>query len=193
MSSAGLQRGAQVLDAFDQVVHVDVVRVHVDVAEPLHQQLHRLDAVVDPALEHLWLRTVMPRSKSLFIARLGDAGDLARVVEVRVQHDLLVAACARARPRAVSASIQASSVRIFCGMTAGPLVAKRMRRMFASPSSVSPMCVICSAPQLVGVAAGDDDVLELGPRGDVSKACCQRSALTLSWNFSTSSVSMPTA
>ena len=85
-----VERGAQVLDALHEVVHVDVVRVHVDVPQALDQQPHRLDGVVHAALQHAWLRTVMPRSKSLSIALCGDAGDLVRVVEVRVEHHLLV-------------------------------------------------------------------------------------------------------
>ena len=33
----GLHRGAQVFDALDQIVHVNVVRMHVEVAEPAHE------------------------------------------------------------------------------------------------------------------------------------------------------------
>ena len=68
---------------------------------------------------------------------------------------------------AVSASSQARSVRIFIGMTAGPLVAKRMRRTCGIASSASPISVMILRAELIRVAAGDDDVFEFGARGDV--------------------------
>ena len=52
MIERGVERGAQILDALHEIVHVDVVRVHVAVPEALHEQLHRLDGVVDAALQH---------------------------------------------------------------------------------------------------------------------------------------------
>ena len=58
----------------------------------------------------------------------------------------------------------------FIGITAGPLVANRMRRMFGSSSKRLPISVICSARELIAVAAGHDDVLELGALGDVRNA-----------------------
>jgi hypothetical protein len=38
----GVDARPQVLDALHQVVHVDVIRVHVHVAEALHEERHRL-------------------------------------------------------------------------------------------------------------------------------------------------------
>ena len=58
-------------------------------------------------------------------------------------------------------------VTIFIGMTAGPLVAKRMRRTCGMSSSALPMSSMFLGAQLVGVAAGDDDVLELRPLRNV--------------------------
>ena len=70
----------------------------------------------------VWLRTVMPRSNSLSIAAL--------VIDVISRGWLKwvwsTTSLWRRRPSSttrVSASVHASSVRIFCGMTAGPLVA----------------------------------------------------------------------
>jgi hypothetical protein len=52
------------------------------------------------------------------------------------------------RPRstiAVSASTHSSSVMSFIGITAGPLVAKRMRRTLSQSRSALPISVICRA------------------------------------------------
>ena len=84
-------------------------------------------------------------------------------------------------------------MRIFCGITAGPLVAKRMRRTWSIASSVSPICVICSARSWYASPPEMTMSSSSGRERMYSNARCQRSAFTLSWNFSTSSVSMPTA
>ena len=93
---------------------------------------HRLVARDDAALEHAVERA------------LGDRGDLVRVVEVRVEHDLLVqlAAALDDRGQRVEPLV---SVMSFIGITAGPLVANRMRRMFGISSSRLPISVIWRA------------------------------------------------
>ena len=52
MHERRVERGAQVFDALHEVVHVDVVRVHVDVPEALDEEAHHLDGVVHAALQH---------------------------------------------------------------------------------------------------------------------------------------------
>jgi hypothetical protein len=93
----------------------------------------------------------------------------------------------------VSASTHASSVRIFIGITAGPLVAKRMRRTLGMARSASPISVDVLRAELVGVAAADDDVLELGARRDVLVGALPALVVRPRCTFSTSSVSSPIA
>src|SRR5205807_625322 len=75
-------------DAFDHVVHVDVIRMDVDMAQALDQQLHAFGFVVNAADEH---RLVAHENAALEEHRhrlLRDPRDLFGCVEVRVQYDI---------------------------------------------------------------------------------------------------------
>ena len=86
----GVERRAEVFDPFHEVVHVNVIGMHVDVPEALHERRHRLDGVVHPPLEDALIAhddaPIGERVHRVF----GDAGDLVRVIEVGVEDDLLV-------------------------------------------------------------------------------------------------------
>ena len=166
ISQAGLQRRAQVLHPLHQVVHVDVVRVDVDVAEAPAEQRHRLDAVVDPPLQHALVAHGDAALEQLVHRRLGDRRDLARVVEVGVEHDLLVAAAPllhdpgqRVRPGVVGQDLLRHHRRSLGRVAHPPDVVDRQQRLADLRDLLG--------PQLVRVAARDDDVLQLGPRADV--------------------------
>ncbi len=139
-----------------------------------------------------WLRTVMPRSKSRFIA--------SSVMPV-ISFGWLKCVCSTTslcclRPCSttrVSASTQGSSVRIFCGMTAGPLVAKRRRRMFGIASRASPISLICVARKLYVSPPEMTMSSSSGREAMYANACFQRSSFTRSSTLSTVSVSTPTA
>ena len=121
-----------------------------------------------PRCSTVWLRTVMPRSNSLFSAALVmpviSRGWLKWVCSTTSLCSLRPCSTTRVR-----ASVQASSVRIFCGITAGPLVAKRNAAHVGHRQQRLADLGDLLGAQLVGVAAGDDDVLQLGARGDVGE------------------------
>ena len=111
---------------------------------------------------------------------------------MRVEHDLLVQLAA-ALDDAVSASSHSSSVRIFIGMTAGPLVAKRMRRTFGISSSALPISSTffggswyASPPEMTMSSSSGRSAMY----ANASSHCL---GVLASATFSTSSVSTPIA
>jgi len=140
----------------------------------------------------VWLRTSMPRSYSLSAAAL--------VIEVisfgwLMWVWIMTSTCwARAfSTTRVRASVQASSVRNFCGSTASPLVAKRMRRTCGMARNDSPRKVTCSARSWVLSPPEMSTSSTSGRESTYSMADRQRSGSTLKVSLWTSSVSRPTA
>ena len=100
------------------------------------------------------------------------------------------------RPRSTtpaSAENHASSVKIFCGITAGPLVAKRMRRTFGMSSKRFPIAVMCSARRLYESPPLMTMSSSSGRDAMYPNARSQRSIVGFRLTFSNWSVSMPTA
>ena len=68
-------------------MHIHVVRVHVDVAETLDEQLHAFRRVVDAANQHRLVANENTALEEHAHRTLGDPRDFFGSVEVRVQHD----------------------------------------------------------------------------------------------------------
>src|ERR1017187_2253630 len=83
---AGGDGGAQVLDPLHHVVHVDVIRMDVDIGQTLDERAHGGPRVVHAAHEH----GLVAHHDSALVELVGrglcDPGDLARMVEVGVNH-----------------------------------------------------------------------------------------------------------
>ena len=101
-----LQRRAQVFHPRHHVVHVNVVGMHVDVAEPSHEQLHRSGVSFTGALQHSLAADENAALGQAIQRIVGDAGDFVGMIEVRVHHHVLVQRRPSSTTR-VSASTQA--------------------------------------------------------------------------------------
>ncbi|MNS75214.1 hypothetical protein D3C72_1087180 [compost metagenome] len=147
-------------------MHVDVVGVDVDVAQALDQELHRLVAVVDVALQHALVADVDAAVEEHVHRLLGDPGDLVGVVEVRVEGDLLAQLLAErghfgqgVEPGGVRDDLHRHHGRALGGEADAADVGEVQQRL-ADVLEVG-------GRQLVHVATRDDDVLELGAAGDI--------------------------
>jgi len=162
----GLQCRAQILDALHEVVHVDVVRVHLAVAEALHEELHRVDAIIHSALQHRLVAHDDAALEHAVEGALRDRGDLVRVIEVRVEDDFLVELATllddgrqRVDPLGVRDELHRHHRRTL-GREADAPDVRHLEQAIADQRDLASL-------ELIAVTAGDDDVLELLALGDV--------------------------
>ena len=143
----GVERRSQVFDALHEVVHVDVVGMHVDVPEPLDQKAHDLHRVVDAANEHALVSHRDAAFEEQVHRVLRDRRDFFRVIEMRVQGDLFVHLSPlvddggeRVGPRDVGENLLRHH--------RGPLGREAQPRMFGMARSASPISMIWVARKL---------------------------------------------
>jgi len=113
----------------------------------------------------------MPRSVQKVHRVLGDAGNLAGVIEMSVHHDVLVQLAAQFQTRWSGHRSRGDSVRIFCGRTQRPLVAVTecggcwggRKSSFADHLDLVRL-------EIVNIAAADDDVLQFRARANVGES-----------------------
>ena len=119
-----------------------------------------------PRISTDWLRTVIAALEQHVHRPLGDLGDLVGRVEVRVEHHVLAELAAvvddaaqRVDPGVIGEHLHRHHRRAFGRKAHAAHVRDRQQRVADQRDVLG--------RQLVDVAAGDDDVFELGTRGDV--------------------------